>query len=165
MWRGVPFSLILNMLQLGPNGRQQKNSQQNWSSTFSVQGRTNGQSDKVTKWQRDKVTNPNRTGPPFQDLMSGWIQPESDNYGNSWTAKLTRQVHLAKWQVWVPLCHSDKRVLPNDSIFGERILKYWEIWENRGNNYCSQMNGFIRIPPIFQVHFISTLFPNLEYNG
>ena len=57
------------MFQLDPNGTQQENSQQNWSSTFSEQGRTN---NKGTKGQT-------QTGPAFQDLMSGWIQPESDN--------------------------------------------------------------------------------------
>ncbi len=48
------------MFQLDPNGTQQENSQQNWSSEFSEQGRTNGQ---VDKW-----TNPNRTGFPGSDV-------------------------------------------------------------------------------------------------
>ena len=56
------------MLQLDPNVIQQKNSQQNWSSTISEQGRTNGQSDKVTKGQMDKGTNPNRPGFPGFDV-------------------------------------------------------------------------------------------------
>ncbi len=66
------------MFQLDPNGTQQENSQQNWSSTFSKQGRTNGQADKGTNTKHQT-----QTGPPFQDLMSGWIQPESDNYNQS----------------------------------------------------------------------------------
>ena len=37
-----------------------------------VQARTTGQPDNWTTQE---------TGPPSQDLTSGWIQPESDNYG------------------------------------------------------------------------------------
>ncbi len=38
--------------------------------------RTTGQLDNWTNGQMDIRTNP---GLPFQDLTSGWIQPESDN--------------------------------------------------------------------------------------
>ena len=57
------------MLQGDPNGTQHKKIQQNWSSTFSEQGWTNGQSDKVTK--------PTRTPFPGSDL--GSERAESDN--------------------------------------------------------------------------------------
>ncbi len=57
------------MLQLDPNGTQHKKIQLNWCSTFSGQGRTNG--------QRDEWTKPTRTPSPGSDL--GSERAESDN--------------------------------------------------------------------------------------
>ncbi len=44
---------------------------------------TSGQEDKWTSGQEDKWTNPR---PPFQDLTTGWNQPESDNHYARWMA-------------------------------------------------------------------------------
>ncbi len=69
--KGAIVFLILHMLQLDPSGIQQINCQQNQSSTFFEQARTNEHMDIWTYGH-------SQTGPPFQDLTSGWIQPESD---------------------------------------------------------------------------------------
>ncbi len=69
------------MSQLDPNGTQQEDSQQNSGQVHSLNKA--GQTDKRTNGQTDKWTNTKhqtQTGPPFPDLMSGWIRLDSDNH-------------------------------------------------------------------------------------
>ncbi len=96
------------MLQLDPNGTQHKKFQQNWSSTFSEQGRTKGQS---------------HPGLPFQDLISALNKP------NQITRSFLMSDSFKGLRQWNSI---PAYLLEADSLFQAQYrIETWSVW------YCN----------------------------